>query len=95
MSDVHSGHRARMRSRFAAQGLDGFADHEVLELILFYAIPQGDVNDLAHELIERFGTIAGVLDASVDELKKCADIITDTDYRMQQIAEAVNLLRDE
>ena len=70
----HSGHRRRVKSEFLARGVEGWSDHRVLELLLFYAIPQGDVNDLAHELIERFGSISGVLDASVDELKKCRGV---------------------
>ncbi len=64
----HDGHRRRMKERFLKGGLDGFADHEVLELLLFYAIPQRDVNPLAHRLLERFGSLAGVLDASPEEL---------------------------
>ena len=59
-----------MKAEFLARGLEGWPDHRVLELLLFYTIPQGDVNDLAHELVERFGSLAGVLDASVEELKK-------------------------
>lgn len=66
----HAGHRERMKAEFLARGLEGWPDHRVLELLLFYTIPQGDVNDLAHELVERFGSLAGVLDASVEELKK-------------------------
>ena len=66
----HAGHRERMKAEFLARGLEGWPDHRVLELLLFYTIPQGDVNDLAHELLERFGSLAGVLDASVEELKK-------------------------
>ena len=66
----HTGHRERMKAEFLACGLEGWPDHRVLELLLFYTIPQGDVNDLAHELVERFGSLAGVLDASVEELKK-------------------------
>ena len=66
----HTGHRERMKAEFLARGLEGWPDHRVLELLLFYTIPQGDVNDLAHELVERFGSLAGVLDASVEELKK-------------------------
>ena len=66
----HTGHRERMKAEFLARGLEGWPDHRVVELLLFYTIPQGDVNDLAHELVERFGSLAGVLDASVEELKK-------------------------
>ena len=67
---IHAGHRSRVKTEFLARGLEGWPDHRVLELLLFYAIPQGDVNALAHELIERFGSLSGVLDASADELKK-------------------------
>ena len=67
---IHVGHRSRVKTEFLARRLEGWPDHRVLELLLFYAIPQGDVNDLAHVLIDRFGSLAGVLDASADELKK-------------------------
>lgn len=66
----HTGHRQRMKTEFLSRGLEGWPDHRVLELLLFYAVPQGDVNGLAHELVERFGSLAGVLDASVEELRK-------------------------
>ena len=66
----HGGHRGRVKQEFLARGLEGWPDHRVLELLLYYAIPQGDVNGLAHELVEQFGSLAGVLDASVEELKK-------------------------
>ena len=52
---VHEGHRQRMRERFCREGLDGFADHEVLELLLFDCIPNGNVNPLAHDLLDAFG----------------------------------------
>ena len=67
---VHTGHRGRMKEEFLVRGIEGWPDHRVLELILFYAIPQGDVNPLAHELIDRFGSLAGVLDALPEELRK-------------------------
>ena len=66
----HAGHRERLRERFQNEGLDHFEPHQVLELLLFYAIPRKDTNELAHELLKRFGTVAGVLEASPAELKK-------------------------
>ncbi len=65
---VHDGHRDRMRKRFFANGLSGFADHEALELLLYYAIPRGDVNPLAHALMDRFGSLSGVLSAPMELL---------------------------
>lgn len=67
--DTNQGHRARLKSRFAAHGLDGFHDYEVLELLLMYAIPRKDVKPIAKQLIARFSTLAGVFDAQVQELQ--------------------------
>ena len=66
---IHSGHRQRLRARFLKGGPDDFAPHELLELVLCYAIPRGDVNPLAHRLIQRFGSLSGVLEASESELR--------------------------
>ncbi|MBR7141118.1 MAG: hypothetical protein IKD03_03150, partial [Clostridia bacterium] len=49
---VHSGHRERMRQRFFATGIEGFASHEVLEFLLFFAQPRCNTNEIAHALIE-------------------------------------------
>lgn len=65
---LHAGHRSRMRRRFLYHGLDNFADHEVLELLLFYAVPRQDVNPMAHALLNKFGTLPDVLDASIEDL---------------------------
>lgn len=67
---IHTGHRGRVKEEFLTRGIEGWPDHRALELLLFYAIPQGDVNPLAHELIDRFGSLDGVLDALPDELLK-------------------------
>ena len=66
----HEGHRKRLRQRARATQLEGFQPHEVLELLLTYAIPRQDVNPLAHALIDRFGSLSGVLDASAAELEQ-------------------------
>ena len=67
---IHTGHRGRVKEEFRARGVEGWPDHRILELLLFYAIPQGDVNPLAHELIDHFGSLDGVLDALPEELMK-------------------------
>ncbi|MBR5157174.1 MAG: DNA repair protein RadC [Clostridia bacterium] len=67
---THDGHRQRMKSRYMKEGLDSFAPHEVLELLLYYAIPRRDINELAHRLINHFGSVANVLDADVEDLKQ-------------------------
>ena len=58
---VHEGHRARLKQRFESEGLDDFQPHEALELLLFQSVARRDVNPLAHELIDRFGSFSGVL----------------------------------
>jgi DNA repair protein radc len=65
---MHEGHRERLRKRFKEGGLDAFADHEALELLLSFAIPRKDVNPLAHSLIDHFGTLENVLYADMADL---------------------------
>ena len=65
---IHDGHRQRLKDRFLREGLDGFTDIQVLELLLFYAGPRRDTNPIAHALLERFGSLAKVLDAPVVKL---------------------------
>ena len=65
---VHDGHRERLRKRFLTEGLDNFTDIQVLELLLFYCIPRRDTNELAHRLLDRFGSLSQVMDTNVEEL---------------------------
>mgnify|MGYP000585750185 CR=1 FL=1 len=60
---VHEGHRSRKKEQFRAHGLDAFADHEVLELLLYYAVPRQDTNPIAHRLMEKFGSLDAVFAA--------------------------------
>lgn len=66
---VHEGHRARKKEQFRSHGLDAFADHEVLELLLYYAVPRQDTNPIAHRLMEKFGSLEAVFSAGCAELK--------------------------
>ena len=66
---THDGHRQRLKTEFLARP-DSFPDHKLLELLLFYANPRSDTNPLAHQLIDHFGSLAGVLDATPEELQK-------------------------
>lgn len=65
---VHDGHRKRKRKQFLRCGADSFADHELLEMLLYYAIPQRDTNPIAHDLLDRFGSIQAVFSAPPEEL---------------------------
>ncbi len=67
---IHKDHRQRLRDRFLREGLDNFDELYVLELLLFYCIPRVDTNPLAHRLLDHFGSLTGVLNASVEELLK-------------------------
>ena len=65
---VHSGHRQRLKDQFLAYGMDPIHDVNVLELVLFYAIPRQDTNPIAHRLLNTFGSLAAVFDATPEEL---------------------------
>ena len=67
---MHEGHRERVRERYKLNGFDGFADHEVLEMLLFYANRRGDTNGTAHLLLDSFGSLAAVFEAPYEELVK-------------------------
>lgn len=74
MSNIHEGHRDRMRRRFLQEGADGMATHEVLEMLLYGSIPRGDTNAIAHHLLNEFGSITNLLEADPDEIAKVAGV---------------------
>lgn len=69
-NNPHAGHRSRLKNRFLSNGLKGFEEHNVLELLLFFGIPRSDTNEIAHALINRFGSFNEVLEAPFEEICK-------------------------
>lgn len=66
----HAGHRGRVKARFLEEGLGAFADHEVLELLLYFGIPQKDTNLLAHQLLEQFGSFRQIFEATMSSCRQ-------------------------
>lgn len=87
---IHKGHRERLKQRFLEEGLDNFTDIQVLELLLFFAIPVKDTNPLAHSLLETFGSLSQVLEADVEDLKKVPGI---KDHAATLLALVIDLCR--
>lgn len=72
--NVHGNHRERIREKFRRVGFEGWCEHEILEMLLFYVIPRADTNPIAHELIKKFGSLSRVLDADTDSLAKVSGV---------------------
>lgn len=74
-NNPHAGHRANVRKKFIENGFSkSTPPHEILEMILFYALPRCDTNELAHRLLDYFGSLSAVFNAPIDELKKVKGI---------------------
>ena len=71
---IHDGHRQRLMERFHKEGLDHFDPVQVLELLLFYSIPRRDTNEIAHALLNRFGSVSKVMDASLEDLMQVSGV---------------------
>ena len=70
--NIHKDHRRRVRKKFMENGLDGFAEHEVLELLLFYCYPRQDTNEIAHNMINEYGSLYNLLEADAkDIMNRC------------------------
>lgn len=65
---IHEGHRLRVKQRYMEEGLDGFQEHEVLEMLLFYSLSRKDTNELAHRLLDEFGNLPAVMSATPAQL---------------------------
>ena len=66
----NAGHRERVRFKYEVNGFSGMYDYEILEFMLFYAIPRRDTKEIAKELLEKFGKLENVFSADIEELKE-------------------------
>jgi len=74
MSNIHDGHRDRMRFRYLQEGAEGMATHEILEMLLYGTISRGDTNEIAHHLLDEFGSISNLIEADPYEIAKTAGV---------------------
>ncbi len=88
--NVHKGHRLRVKQRFLREGLENFEPHQILELLLFYGIPMKDTNEIAHRLLETFGSIYKVMEASYEDLRRVPGM---TDHAAFLIAFSCQLVK--
>lgn len=84
---IHDGHRQRLKERFLTEGLDSFSEVQVLELLLFYAIPRKDTNPIAHALLDRFGSLSQVLEAPQEALCQVAGVSANSAGLLQLVTE--------
>ncbi len=89
MASVHDGHRVRMKKQFDEHGGAGMSDIQFLEMLLFYAVPRRNTNELAHALLERFGSLRGVLDADGAELQRIDGVGENTALFIKTVREAL------
>ena len=90
---MHEGHRKRVKDRYLKSGLSGFAEHEALEFLLFFSIKRRNTNEIAHRLLESFGSFAGVLEADERDLIKVEGIGPETALFLKSIPEFSNYYR--
>lgn len=94
--NLHEGHRERVKKKFLEDGFtEGTQKYEILELILFYCIPRTDTKPLAKKLLERFGSLSGVLNAPAEELKKFPGITDNGVALFKMIMETARVYNSE
>jgi DNA repair protein RadC len=92
----HAGHRDRLRERFLKSGAEGFQDYELLEMILFSAIPRRDVKPLAKQLLKEFGSLSAIMGAGIADLKKVKGVSENSAVLLKTVhALTVKMLRGD
>ena len=95
MQEFHSGHRQRLRERFAKSKHNDLPSYEIIEMLLFLSNPRSDTKSIAKELLIRFKSIAGILNASQDDLKQIKGIGDSANFVFKLVGEIVNRIAYE
>ena len=92
---LHEKHRERLKEKFLEFGLDGLEDHELVELLLFYAVPRQNTNEIAHRLINEYGRLSDILEADTENLMKIKGISKHSAVLFKLILASVNKYMNE
>lgn len=92
---LHEKHRERLKEKFLEFGLDGLEDHELVELLLFYAVPRQNTNEIAHRLINEFGRISDILEADTENLMKIKGISKHSAVLFKLVLASINKYMNE
>lgn len=92
--NLHENHRQRLKERFL-KNPDSLNKHELLEVLLFYAIPRKNVNPLAHKLLDKFGSVNGVLTASASDLSSVDGVGENTATYLSLIGKIMGVINEE
>ena len=90
-TNVHENHRSRMKERFVKNGLEGFAEHEVLEMLLYYCYPRRDTNEIAHRLIKEYGSLYNLFEADTLDIMNRCNITLNVAVLVSMIPKVANL----
>jgi len=91
IKNLHENHRSRVRKRFMENGLHGFADHEVLELLLYYCYPRRDTNEIAHRLINEYGSLYNLFEADTQDIMRRCGTTQNVAVLISMIPKVANL----
>ncbi|MCL1987728.1 MAG: DNA repair protein RadC [Firmicutes bacterium] len=89
--NIHENHRSRIRKRFTENGLKGFADHEVLELLLYYCYPRKDTNAIAHAMLREYGSLYNLFEADIQDIVNRCNTTQNVAVLLTMIPKLANL----
>jgi len=89
--NIHENHRSRVRKRFIENGLKGFADHEVLELLLYYCYPRKDTNAIAHAMLQEYGSLHNLFEADTKDIVNRCNTTENVAVLLAMIPKLANL----